>query len=158
RVMSTAARRRLMKDLQMMQKDPPPGVGACPTDENIMVWKAVILGPDDTAFEGGVFKLSMTFTEEYPNKPPAVKFLTSMFHPNVYADGSICLDILQNQWSTSYDVRAVLTSLQSLLGDPNPHSPANMAAAELLTNNCREYTERVSRIVEDSWRHRDDKL
>lgn len=30
----------------------------------------------------------------------------------VYADGSICLDILQNQWSPIYDVAAVLTSIQ----------------------------------------------
>lgn len=30
----------------------------------------------------------------------------------VYADGSICLDILQNRWSPTYDVAAVLTSIQ----------------------------------------------
>lgn len=30
----------------------------------------------------------------------------------VYADGSICLDILQNQWSPIYDVAAILTSIQ----------------------------------------------
>jgi len=33
--------------------------------------------------------------------------------PAVYADGSICLDILQNQWSPIYDVAAVLTSIQA---------------------------------------------
>ncbi|KAI8002774.1 Ubiquitin-conjugating enzyme E2 2 [Camellia lanceoleosa] len=47
----------------------------------------------------------------------------------VYADGSICLDILQNQWSPIYDVAAILTSIQSLLCDPNPNSPANSEAA-----------------------------
>ncbi|KAI7748399.1 LOW QUALITY PROTEIN: hypothetical protein M8C21_013917, partial [Ambrosia artemisiifolia] len=31
---------------------------------------------------------------------------------DVYADGSICLDILQNQWSPTYDVAAILTSIQ----------------------------------------------
>ena len=30
----------------------------------------------------------------------------------VYADGGICLDILQNQWSPIYDVSAILTSIQ----------------------------------------------
>ncbi len=30
----------------------------------------------------------------------------------VYADGSICLDILQNRWSPTYDVSAILTSIQ----------------------------------------------
>ena len=58
------------------------------------------------------------FTEEYPNKPPTVKFVSKMFHPNVYADGGICLDILQNRWSPTYDVSAILTSIQSLLDEP----------------------------------------
>ena len=54
-----------------------------------------------------------------------------MFHPNVYADGGICLDILQNRWSPTYDVSAILTSIQSLLDEPNPNSPANSVAAQL---------------------------
>ena len=54
----------------------------------------------------------MEFSEEYPNKAPSVKFISKMFHPNVYADGSICLDILQNRWSPTYDVSAILTSIQ----------------------------------------------
>lgn len=49
----------------------------------------------------------------------------------VYNDGQICLDILQNQWSPIYDICSILTSIQSLLCDPNPNSPANSAAAKL---------------------------
>ena len=54
----------------------------------------------------------MNFEEQYPNKPPSVKFISQMFHPNVYATGELCLDILQNRWSPTYDVAAVLTSIQ----------------------------------------------
>ncbi|ENN83128.1 hypothetical protein YQE_00511, partial [Dendroctonus ponderosae] len=77
-----------------------------------MIWNAVIFGPHDTPFEDGTFKLTIEFTEEYPNKPPTVRFVSHMFHPNVYADGGICLDILQNRWSPTYDVSAILTSIQ----------------------------------------------
>ena len=66
-------------------------------------------------FKDGTFKLTLEFSEEYPNKPPVVKFLSKMFHPNIYADGGICLDILQNRWSPTYDVSAILTSIQSLV-------------------------------------------
>lgn len=95
--MSTAARRRLMRDFKRLQEDPPAGVSGAPGENNIMVWNAVIFGPHDTPFEDGTFKLTMEFSEEYPNKPPVVKFLSKMFHPNIYADGGICLDILQNR-------------------------------------------------------------
>ena len=54
----------------------------------------------------------MNFEEQYPNKPPGVKFISQMFHPNVYGTGELCLDILQNRWSPTYDVAAILTSIQ----------------------------------------------
>ena len=81
---------------------------------------AVIIGPAETAFEDGTFRLVMHFEEQYPNKPPGVKFISQMFHPNVYGTGELCLDILQNRWSPTYDVAAVLTSIQRYL--PHPFS------------------------------------
>lgn len=105
----------------------------------------------DTPFEDGTFKLLLTFDESYPNKPPTVKFLSRMFHPNVYANGELCLDILQNRWSPTYDVAAILTSIQSLLHDPNPNSPANAEAAQLYRENMKEYVRRVKVTVEESW-------
>jgi ubiquitin-conjugating enzyme E2 A len=127
----------------------------------------VIIGPADTPFEDGTFRLVMHFEEQYPNKPPAVKFISQMFHPNVYATGELCLDILQNRWSPTYDVAAVLTSIQrygiktrpggkgsnfgSLLNDPNTSSPANVEASNLYKDNRKEYHKRVRESVEKSW-------
>ncbi|KAA8570346.1 hypothetical protein EYC84_002645 [Monilinia fructicola] len=133
--MSTAARRRLMRDFKRMQTDPPAGVSASPVADNVMLWNAVIIGPADTPFEDGTFRLVMTFEEQYPNKPPAVKFISQMFHPNVYATGEL----------------SVLTSIQSLLNDPNTGSPANVEASNLYKDNRREYTKRVRETVEKSW-------
>lgn len=149
--MSTNARRRLVRDFRRLQQDPPQGVTGAPIDDDIMTWQAVIFGPDDTPWEGGTFKLSLVFDEEYPNRPPKVKFITKIFHPNVYANGQICLDILQNQWSPIYDIAAILTSIQSLLTDPNPSSPANVEAAKLYTENRREYERKVAENVQSSW-------
>ncbi|XP_041013058.1 ubiquitin-conjugating enzyme E2 2-like isoform X3 [Juglans microcarpa x Juglans regia] len=134
--MSTPARKRLMRDFKRLQQDPPAGISGAPHDNNIMLWNAVIFGPDDTPWDGGciastafieysmfimislspsgTFKLTLQFTEDYPNKPPIVRFVSRMFHPNIYADGSICLDILQNQWSPIYDAAAILTSIQDV--------------------------------------------
>lgn len=145
---------QLLKSLlwiSRLQEDPPVGVSDAPSENNIMQWNAVIFGPEGTPFEDGTFKLVIEFSEEYPNKPPTVRFLSKMFHPNVYADGSICLDILQNRWSPTYDVSSILTSIQSLLDEPNPNSPANSQAAQLYHENKREYEKRVLAIVEQSW-------
>lgn len=121
-----------------MQTDPPAGVSASPVADNVMTWyvlmarecvlenhglieisdhrNAVIIGPADTPFEDGTFRLVMHFEEQYPNKPPGVKFISQMFHPNVYGTGELCLDILQNRWSPTYDVAAILTSIQRYAG------------------------------------------
>ena len=50
-----------------------------------------LISPDETPWEGGTFRLLMEFTEDYPNKPPAVRFLSKIFHPNVYNDGNLLL-------------------------------------------------------------------
>ncbi|KAJ2807918.1 Ubiquitin-conjugating enzyme E2 2 [Coemansia guatemalensis] len=149
--MSTPSRRRLMRDFKRLQKDPPGGISATPCKDNIMKWNAVIFGPVDTPFEDGSFKLVLKFEETYPNKPPEVQFVSEMFHPNVYTTGELCLDILQNRWSPTYDVSAILTSIQSLLHDPNSGSPANVEAANLYRENRKEYVRRVREIVEASW-------
>jgi len=149
--MSTPCKRRLMRDFKRMQNDPPAGVSASPVADNVMTWNAVIIGPGDTPFEDGTFRLLMQFDEQYPNKPPQVKFTSRMFHPNVYASGELCLDILQNRWSPTYDVGAILTSVQSLLNDPNTSSPANVEASNLFKEHKREYHKRVRETVERSW-------
>ena len=154
--MTTSARRRLMRDFKRMQEDPPVGISGAPVENDIMKWNAVIFGPSETPFEEGTFKLMLEFSEDYPNKSPVVKFQSRMFHPNIYSDGSICLDILQSRWSPTYDVSAILTSIQSLLSDPNPNSPANSLAAQLYKENKREYEKRVKSCVEQSWEEEEE--
>lgn len=146
--MSTPAKRRLMRDFKRLQEDPPEGISGAPSEDNIMKWDAVVFGPPDTPYEDCTFNLTMEFSEEYPYKAPSVKFVTDIFHPNIYADGSICLDLLQSNWSPSYDVSALLTAIQSLLINPNPNSPANAEAAQLYKEDRKEFENRVKACVQ----------
>jgi ubiquitin-conjugating enzyme E2 A len=120
------------------------------SDENMHLWQATLFGPEDSIWEGAILNLTLSFGADYPDRPPKVKFTTDMFHPNVYGDGSVCLDILQDKWKPIYTVSSVLVSLRSLLCDPNPSSPANPIAAEIFKSNPKEYAKRVRRCVEHS--------
>ena len=147
------AKKRLLTDFKRInqsQDTEDDGVLATPHDDDIMIWDYVIFGPENSVWENGVFKLEMKFTEEYPNKPPQVLMKTKVFHPNFYVNGNICIDILKDQWSPIYDIKSILTSIQSLLTDPNPSSPANVEAAKLYNDNIQEYNKKVKECVEKS--------
>lgn len=142
---------RLSSDLKAILADPPSGVSASPVSEdNLFQWAATIVGPDESPWEGGIFTLRLQFPDQYPDKPPRVRFLTEMFHPNVFADGSLCLDILQDKWKPVYSVASILTSIQSLLTDPNIDSPANVEAARMFQAARKDYNKRVRRCAEKS--------
>lgn len=58
----------------------------------------------DSPFQGGVFFLAIHFPTDYPFKPPKVNFTTRIYHPNINSNGSICLDILRDQWSPALTI------------------------------------------------------
>lgn len=67
-------------------------------------WQATIMGPGDSPYSGGVFFLAIHFPTDYPFKPPKVNFTTRIYHPNINSNGSICLDILRDQWSPALTI------------------------------------------------------
>jgi ubiquitin-conjugating enzyme E2 D/E len=97
------------------------------------------MGPSDSPYSGGVFFLAIHFPTDYPFKAPKVNFTTRIYHPNINSNGSICLDILRDQWSPALTISkgtylfplllssvliiAVLLSICSMLTDPNPDDP-----------------------------------
>mmetsp|Transcript_10705 Transcript_10705/g.32777 ORF Transcript_10705/g.32777 Transcript_10705/m.32777 type:complete len:158 (+) Transcript_10705:409-882(+) len=146
-----SAKLRLLTDLKHMRQEPPEGCSASPqNEEDLFIWCATVFGPPETPWEGGIYSLRLTFSENYPEKPPRVRFTSEMFHPNVYSDGTLCLDIIQDKWSPIYTVCSILTSIQSLLTDPNPSSPANPEAAHVYNTDMEDYKRRVRKCAEKS--------
>lgn len=60
--------------MRNLKREKPEGMIIMPLDNDILTWDALLFGPEDTIWEGSVFRLSIEFTEEYPMKPPFVKF------------------------------------------------------------------------------------
>jgi ubiquitin-protein ligase len=90
--MSRNAQRKLLQDLERIKKNNDEGINAVPDEDNLMLWEAVIYGPNDTIWEGGTFRLQIEFEDDYPQKPPKLQFRTKLFHPNIYNEGKICID------------------------------------------------------------------
>lgn len=115
--------RRIIKETQRLLSEPAPGISASPSEDNLRYFNVMILGPSQSPYEGGVFKLELFLPEEYPMAAPKVRFLTKIYHPNIDKLGRICLDILKDKWSPALQIRTVLLSIQALLSAPNPDDP-----------------------------------
>ena len=124
---------QLARELKNLKEAPVEGVKVKLTSEdNLFEWEVVLFGPPDTLFEGAYIKAKMKFPTDYPSSPPTFTFITPMWHPNVYANGELCLSILHQpiddpssgelaseRWNITQNVRTILLSVQSLLDAPN---------------------------------------
>ncbi|KAL3569931.1 hypothetical protein D5086_029821 [Populus alba] len=133
------AAKRILKELKDLQKDPPTSCSAGPVAEDMFHWQATIMGPADSPYAGGVFLVTIHFPPDYPFKPPKVAFRTKVFHPNINSNGSICLDILKEQWSPALTISKVLLSICSLLTDPNPDDPLVPEIAHMYKTDRAKY-------------------
>ncbi|RKP30031.1 ubiquitin-conjugating enzyme [Metschnikowia bicuspidata] len=141
----STAQKRLLKEYQQLARDPPPGIVAGPTSEgNLFEWDCLLEGPEGTPYENGVFSATLKFLHDYPLSPPELVFEPPVLHPNVYADGTVCISILhppgedphqyerpEERWSPIQSVEKILLSVMSMLAEPNPESGANIDACKL---------------------------
>lgn len=114
------------------------------TDGDMFLWTARVKGPDGTPYENGEFELRIKIPTDYPFNPPGVRMHTRIFHPNISTDGTICVDILQEEWSPVLTIEKVLMSIISLLNDPNPDDPLNGVAAKMYIKNPSRFRKRAA--------------
>ncbi|MGH0176586.1 UNVERIFIED_CONTAM: hypothetical protein FKN15_005972 [Acipenser sinensis] len=103
---------------------------------------------------------------DYPYSPPTFRFLTKMWHPNIYENGDVCISILHppvddpqsgelpsERWNPTQNVRTILLSVISLLNEPNTFSPANVDASVMFRKwrdskgKDKEYAEIIRKQV-----------
>jgi len=171
--MAANRNRRLVKEIQDVQKDSHSGVQLEPFNksntgsdgfDDLTHFKGVFTGPPDTPYHGGTFLVDISIPAEYPFQPPVMRFITKIWHPNVssvtvsltdlsrgseplliyYPQGAICLDTLGSAWSPVLTLKSALISLQSLLSSPEPKDPQDAEVARMLITNPREF-EHVAR-------------
>ena len=102
------------------------GASAGPVKKSdLSYWEAIISGPNDTPYEGGVFTLTIQFEKNYPQYAPVIRVkpidgVIPIFHPNINTfDGTICLSILNEDWTKECTIEHCITSIVTLLADYN---------------------------------------
>ncbi|XP_008835439.1 ubiquitin-conjugating enzyme E2 R1 isoform X2 [Nannospalax galili] len=167
RPLMPSSQKALLLELKGLQEEPVEGFRVTLVDEgDLYNWEVAIFGPPNTYYEGGYFKARLKFPIDYPYSPPAFRFLTKMWHPNIYETGDVCISILHppvddpqsgelpsERWNPTQNVRTILLSVISLLNEPNTFSPANVDASVMYRKwkeskgKDREYTD----IIRRSW-------
>jgi len=140
--------KRLQKELRDLKNNPPVGVSVGLKNDDLNTWEAIIVGPTNTPYADELLNLEITFPNDYPFKPPKIKFITKMWHPNINPSaGNICLDILQSNWSPALTIDKVLLSISSLLAAPNPDDPLNTEAANQFKKDIVTYNTKAKNCL-----------
>jgi ubiquitin-conjugating enzyme E2 G2 len=120
-------------------------------------------GPEGTPFEDGIFVAHLSFPSDYPLSPPSMRFVSELFHPNIYPDGKVCISILHppgddpmgyetsaERWSPVQSIEKILISVVSMLAEPNDESPANVDAAKMYREDRAKFNEIARKSVRKS--------
>jgi ubiquitin-conjugating enzyme E2 S len=134
---------RLMKELRLIHQQPLEGITVSINDDNLSCIYADIEGPVETPFEGGIFRIKLQLSSDFPASPPKGHFVTKIFHPNVSSTGEICVNTLKKDWKPSHGIKHVLMVIRCLLIVPNPESALNEDAGKLLLENYSDYSARA---------------
>jgi ubiquitin-conjugating enzyme E2 G1 len=152
--------KRLVKEYKHITKEPTYNYSVEATD-NFLIWNFIIIGPNETLYEGGMFKGIIEFNDKYPISPPIVRF-HNIIHPNIYKDGKVCISILHEgsdifgyekdieRWNPSHGIDSVMISIISMLSAPNFDSPADIDSSILWKDNMDEYKKTIYRLVAQS--------
>lgn len=125
-----------LRDLSEETKDLPNQIfSVAPISDNLFKWSGYIFGPIGSPYERGAFQITIDFPANYPFKAPKVAFVTRIYHPNISDNGTICLDILKDNWSPALSISKLLLSISSLLTDPNPNDPLAPDVAKVYKTN-----------------------
>ena len=124
--------KRILRELAYLQTDPHPSFEVFPCSDAVDLWHLMLEETAQTPYEGGVFRLYIEFTKEYPNKPPNIRFITPIYHCNINSAGRICHMILDRFYSPEKKIRELLDHIYGLLLEATPDDPLDSYKATLL--------------------------
>ncbi|XP_065173871.1 ubiquitin-conjugating enzyme E2 S [Atheta coriaria] len=140
--------RGIVKEMQDLVSSPPEGIKVQINEEDVTDIQAFIEGPAGTPYTSGLFKVKLTLGKDFPQTPPKAYFFTKIFHPNVAANGEICVNTLKKDWKPDLGIKHILLTIKCLLIVPNAESALNEEAGRLLLEHYDDYSQRAKMMTE----------
>lgn len=138
---------RVLRELSRIASCPPQGISVFSKDDKLNMLEAQLVGPDNSPYAKGIFKLEILIPDNYPFSPPSMKFVTKVYHPNIDDSGRICLDLIKmppkGNWRPTIGLEGLLIALRMLLETPNPDDPLMADIAEEFRNYNSVFTEKA---------------
>ena len=125
--------RQIVKEMYEIHSDAPEGIKVQINETDVTDIQAVLDGPGElpcklvksifrllkakcgrlsllagTPYAGGAFRVKLILGKDFPQTPPKAYFLTKIFHPNVAANGEICVNTLKKDWQPDLGLKQVL--------------------------------------------------
>ncbi|KAF2110227.1 hypothetical protein BDV96DRAFT_584595 [Lophiotrema nucula] len=150
--------KRLITELTTLKTGLPPGIFVKYASSRLDVMKFLIVGPEGTPYENGLFEFDLFCGHEYPYKSPKVLFKTTggriaRFNPNLYADGKVCLSLLGTwqgePWRPGQStILQILISIQAMIlcEDPIRNEPSQESIPRG-SHMSHEYNKEVRRMT-----------
>jgi len=84
-------------------------------------WNGTIIGPNHTPHEGRIYSLKIYCDNNYPNKPPSVKFISRVNFSCVNQQNGVVepskFPLLSN-WKSNYSIETILVELRKEMSTP----------------------------------------
>jgi ubiquitin-conjugating enzyme E2 I len=158
-----AAEARLKVERKNWRKDHPPHFVAKPClrgdgSTDLFNWDIKVPARESSVWYPALLSATMTFTADYPERPPSVKFKPvdgkPLFHPNVYTSGGVCMSIINppesthaygkgGTWAPSITIKHVLVALQTFIDESTSYAAGRTLEYGLFTTNRKEYDRQV---------------
>ena len=113
------ARRKLLKYKKGIDREPIPGVTVTFDQGDVKQWIVEVVAPGDSLYKDDVFTLTMDFSSDWPERPPKLKLLTPIFHPNMH-EGAVCIAVMTKDYNDAISPRAIIDDFIDALRHPNP--------------------------------------
>ena len=124
-----------------------PNVLLFPSPDDLFSFTITITA-EEGYWKGGTFSFHFDFPPNYPYKPPKVKCVEKIYHPNIDADGNVCVSILREDYSPVLSLNHFVQSLLFILYCPNMSDPLEEHIAILYQTDSKKFIRNVKKTLQ----------